>query len=156
MSATQSWSVPVSSRPRARFFTTCQLCRDKVVGGTNGFFLMHKRLSSRMMLSTRLWLTTSPSDRAQTPADAPVAVVPVLQRQALDGIAHHSLLPARCRSLEVAVVAGPADAGQQAHSLDARHALRAGRRQRRDGRVDDLAPDPSLGWRPSLMVRKAC
>ena len=78
------------------------------------------------------------------------------QRKALDGIAHHSLLLARCRSLEVAVVAGPADAGQQTHSLDARHALRPGRRQRRDGRVDDLAPDPSLGWRLSLMVRKAC
>jgi hypothetical protein len=92
----------------------------------------------------------------QMPGDPAVAIVAVVQRHALDGIAHDRLFLTRCRNLKLAVVAGPADASQCAHPLDAQHALRTGCRHCRDRRVDVVTPGPSFDRRLSLTCRKAC
>ena len=65
MSATHSWSIPVNTIPRARFGTTRQPCRLSVVTGTNGLVRKHKRLSSRINRSTRLWFACHPSRRSR-------------------------------------------------------------------------------------------
>src|SRR5215470_17835120 len=66
MSATQSWSRPVVTRPRARLGTTRQPWRESVVAGTKARFLRHSRLSSRIKRSTRLWFTAKPSRRSSS------------------------------------------------------------------------------------------
>src|SRR6266446_10059616 len=48
ISATQSWSMPVGSMPRARFGTTRQAWRASVVTGTKGRSRRRNRLSSRI------------------------------------------------------------------------------------------------------------
>src|SRR5712671_5328885 len=78
------------------------------------------------------------------------------QRQALDGVAHPSLFLARRRGGPMAVVPGPAHAGERAHPLNREFALRQGGRHRLDDLVDPVTPGPTLGRRARFTCRKAC
>ena len=102
-----------SMRWRARFGHIRQLWRASVVGGLNSGFARHSRLSSRMIRTTRLWLTHQPSSRSN--ADPAVAVVAVGQSQTLDGVAQRDLLAQRLVAGPSSVISCPADADQPAH-----------------------------------------
>jgi hypothetical protein len=82
-------------------------------------------------------------------ADPPVAVVAMLESQALNGVAQPGLFLAGRRSLS-------ADAGELAHALDSDLALRPGRRHRLDDFVDAVPPGTPLRRRCPLTCRKAC
>src|SRR5882757_7761772 len=78
------------------------------------------------------------------------------ERHTLDRVTHAGLFRERGRRRPTAVVAGATDAGQRAHPLDRKLALRQRDRHRLDDRVDRVTPVPSLGRRAPLTCRKAC
>ena len=86
-----------------------------------------------------------PALPAQLGGDAPVAIVFVVERQTLDGVAQAGFLLTRRRGLPVPVVAGAADATERAHPLDGEVALRRRGRHFLDDRVDAVPPDPPVG-----------
>ena len=109
MSATQSWSSPVSTMPRARFGTTRQPCVELVVTGTNGRCAQTQQIVLAHQPQHPLVVHCKPS-RPQLRGDPSIAVVPMRQRQLLDRIAQARLFLARRRGLPMTVIAGTADA----------------------------------------------
>jgi hypothetical protein len=91
--------------------------------------------------------------------DPPVAIMPVRQRQALHGIAHRRLLPARRRGLPGPVIARAADAGERTHPLDRKQPFRENALRSRH-RLDEASTPSrqarrSAGMTPRLGVRLA-
>jgi hypothetical protein len=84
----------------------------------------------------------------QESGDPPVAVVAMLNCQALNGIAQPSLFLTWRRQLPVSIVPGATDAGELAHSLDPDIALRAKRHHRLEMAVAD-APRATITTRSS-------
>jgi hypothetical protein len=97
-----------------------------------------------------------PAFTPQLRGDAPVAVVPVVECQTLDSVTQAGFLLTRRRGLPVAVVAGAADAGEPAHPLDGKIALRLWGRHVLDDGVDTVTPDPLVDGRAAPTRRKAC
>src|SRR5712691_7751698 len=141
MSATHSWSRSVGTMPRARFATTRQPWRESVVTGTKARFLRHSRLSSRIRRSTAVDRKALATNLRRDPA---VTVVPMRQRQTLDGIPHAGLFLARRRGAPMTVVSGAADPGEGTHPRNRGFALRQGGRHRLDDPVDPVTPAPAL------------
>ena len=155
MSATHSWSRPLGTIPRARFATTRQPWRE--VGRhrhegappqTQQIVPAHQ--AQHPLVVHRKALAT------QQRGDPAVPIVRMPQCQTLDRITHRGLFLARCRRAPMAVVPGPAHAGQRAHPLNREFALRQGGRHRLDDFVDPVTPGPALGRRAPLTCRKAC
>src|SRR5436190_11700527 len=94
-----------------------------------------------------------PAFPPQQRGEAPVAVVPVTDSQALEHIPQLYLFPFGSDAPPVPVVTRAADARQRAHPLDGQAALRG--RHRVDEREDAVAPRPPLGRGGSLTCRKA-
>jgi hypothetical protein len=93
---------------------------------------------------------------AELHADSSVSVETILERNALDGIAHNRLFLAWSRSTPVAVVAGAAEPSQRTQPRHAEFALRQRLRHRFDDGVEVLDPRPSVVARPASTCRKAC
>src|SRR5437762_13010751 len=94
-----------------------------------------------------------PAFPPQQRGEAPVAVVPVTDSQALEHIPQLYLFPFGSDAPPVPVVTRAADARQRAHPLDGLAALRG--RHRVDERAAAVAPCTPLGWGGCLTYCKA-
>src|SRR5881227_2819542 len=92
-----------------------------------------------------------PAFPPQQRGEAPVAVVPVTDSQALEHIPQLYLFPFGSDAPPVPVVTRAADARQRAHPLDGQAALRG--RHRVDEREDAVAPRPPQG---GLSIERMC
>ena len=85
-----------------------------------------------------------PAFAPQENADPSVAVVAMLEGQALNGVAQPRLLPVGRRTLPMPIITGSTDAGELAHALDSDLALRPRPRHRLDDFVDAVPPRTPL------------